>query len=92
MLTSQKQWTRNHTAAPERIIAVLSGIGLDMPRLQRDMAAPDTVRILEVDLADAKALKVVQTPTFFVNGHSLQDFGMDQLRAAVRNEARRQYP
>jgi protein-disulfide isomerase len=92
LLSTQKQWTRNHSAVPERIIAVLDGTGLDMPRLQRDMASPDTVRILELDLADAKALKVVQTPTFFVNGRSLEDFGMEQLRAAVRDEVRRQYP
>ena len=43
-------------------------------------------------MADAKALKVLQTPTFFVNGRPLKDYGFDQLRALVRDEVKRQYP
>jgi protein-disulfide isomerase len=42
-------------------------------------------------MADAKALKVVQTPTFFVNGKPLREHGFEQLRALVREEVRAQY-
>ena len=35
---------------------------------------------------DAKALKVRATPTFFVNGKKLEQFGPDPLRALIRSE------
>jgi protein-disulfide isomerase len=91
LFTKQNQWTRNHSADPGGILKALEGIGLDLPRLRQDMASPDITRILETDMADAKALKVMQTPTFYVNGKWLQDFGIDQLRRLVSDEVRLQY-
>lgn len=92
MFAKQNEWTRNHAAVPQLVVKALEGVPLDLARLQRDMASPEIVKILNQDLADAKALKVVQTPTFYVNGRPLQDYGFDQLRVLVREEVRRQYP
>lgn len=92
MFAKQNEWTRNHAAVPQLVVKALDGIVPDVARLQRDMSSPEIEKILTQDLADAKALKVVQTPTFYVNGKPLQEYGFDQLRALVREEVRRQYP
>ena len=91
VFAKQDQWTRQHVAVPELVIKSLDGIGLDMARLQKDMQNPDIERVVKQDMADAKALKVVQTPTFYVNGKPLREHGFEQLRALVREEVRAQY-
>lgn len=91
LFAKQSDWTQGHTAVPRLVMKALEGSGLDLARLERDMASQDIERILKQDLADAKALKVVQTPTFFVNGKPLEDHGFEQLRAAVRAEVKAQY-
>ena len=50
------------------------------------MDAPDIAQRIAQDIADAKALKVVQTPEYFVNGRPLPEFGQEQLRNLVREE------
>jgi protein-disulfide isomerase len=87
----QNEWTQGHAAVPRLVIKSLEGIGLDLERLQRDMSSPEIEKILKQDMADAKALKVLQTPTFYVNGKLLKDYEFDQLRALVRAEVRAQY-
>src|SRR3989304_4047684 len=49
------------------------------------------VKIIEQDLADAKALNVRKTPEFFVNGKPLPSFGYDQLKALVEAEIKANY-
>lgn len=92
IFANQREWTRGHVAVPELVLKVLEGANLDMARLRKDMTSPDIDRIMKQDMDDAKALKVMQTPTFFVNGRSLDDYGFDQLRALVRSEVQAQYP
>ena len=43
-------------------------LGLDVPRFSRDMDAPAAEARIQADKADADALKIEGTPTFFVNG------------------------
>ena len=49
------------------------------------------MRIAEQDMADAKAVKVMRTPTFYINGKPLTDHGFEQLRAQVKQELAAQY-
>jgi protein-disulfide isomerase len=92
LFAKQGDWTRHHTVMSKQVLEVLSGIGgLDMERLRRDMGNPEFARIVEQDMADAKAVKVMQTPTFYVNGKPLSEYGLDQLRAQVRQEVATQY-
>lgn len=92
LFARQDVWTRHHTVMPKQVLEVLSGIGgLDMERLRKDMSNPEFQRIVEQDIADAKAVKVLQTPTFYINGKPLSEFGFDQLRAQVRQEVAAQY-
>ena len=92
LFTRQDEWTRHHAVMPKQVLDVLSGInGLDMERLKRDMSKPEFARIAEQDMADAKAVKVMQTPTFYINGKLLSEHGFEQLRMQVKQEIAAQY-
>jgi protein-disulfide isomerase len=56
------------------------------------MNSPAIAARMERDFADARALGVTQTPEYFVNGRPLPSFGLDELRALVKDELRAAYP
>ena len=66
--------------------------GIDIDRLKKDIEKPEYAKIVEQDMADAKALKLTQTPTFYVNGKPLAEYTFDALRALVKQEIATQYP
>lgn len=86
LLSTQRQWTQNHTVVPHRIVPAIASVGLDIDRIR---AAQNTVdvelRILR-DREAAVSLMIRRTPSFFVNGTELTDFGPEQLAALVRDE------
>lgn len=86
LLTSQRQWTQNHTVVPERILPAIASVGLDMVRLESDMESFDVKVRMEQDRADAVFLKISATPEYFVNGRPLPSFGQQQLLELVREE------
>jgi len=83
LLATQSSWAPNHSPNPDLIWAQLAGLGLDLDRVRQDMNAPDIARNVAQDIADGKALKVTQTPEFFVNGKPMPSFGYEQLTALV---------
>ncbi|NMG76776.1 DsbA family protein [Aromatoleum diolicum] len=83
LLASQSAWAPQHTAQVNLVWPHLEGLGLDLERLRADMNAPEIVRIIEQDLADAQALNVTKTPEFFVNGQPLPRFGFEYLQQLV---------
>ena len=92
LFAKQAEWTRGHGAMPTQVLAVLATVpGLDVERLKRDMENPAHAKVIEQDMADVKALKLQQTPTFFVNGKPLAKYGFEELRAQVRAEVAAQY-
>jgi protein-disulfide isomerase len=92
LFAKQDEWTRHHAVMPKQVLDTLSGIsGLDMERLRRDMSNPEFARIGEQDMADAKAVKIMQTPTFYINGKPLMEHGFEQLRAQIKQEIAAQY-
>jgi len=93
LFAKQDEWTRHHAVMPKQVLDVLSGIGgLDMERLRREMSNPEFARIAEQDMADAKAVKVMQTPTFYINGKALSEYTLEKLRSQVQLEIAAQYP
>ena len=65
LFEKQDEWTRHHTVMPKQVLEALSGVkGLDVDRVRQEMSDPAFARIAEQDMADAKAVKVLQTPTF----------------------------
>ena len=91
LLASQSYWAPNHTVQPDQIWAPLAGLGLNIEQLKVDMNAPDVAQRIEQEIKDAKALKVVQTPEYFVNGRPLPSFGLEQLQTLVRDEVQAAY-
>ena len=47
---------------------------------------PDVIATLNRDRDDVETIGISQTPTFFVNGKPLLDFGAEQLVALVASE------
>ena len=56
------------------------------------MTSPEIAKLMQQDMADAKALKVAQTPDFYVNGKHLNPFGVKEFRALVASEVKAAYP
>ncbi|MBI5792769.1 MAG: thioredoxin domain-containing protein [Rhodocyclales bacterium] len=86
LLKTQSDWAANHEAHLDRIWPHLKKAGLDVARLQADMADPAIAGVINLDLADAQAFRVSKTPEFFVNGKPLPSFGQDPLKALVASE------
>lgn len=83
LLAAQDDWVMNHAVQPEQVWRHVEGLGLDLAQLRSDMDAPEIARLIAQDLEDANALKVTQTPEFFVNGKPLPSFGYEPLRKLV---------
>jgi len=89
LLASQAAWAPHHTVQPELVLQAIAPVGLDMPRLEADMALPEITQRLARDRADAMTLKVTATPEYFVNGRPLPSFGASELQALVSEELRK---
>lgn len=85
LLEAQPRWAPHGNAA-DSAWSVLDGTGLNTTRAKKDALLPEVSRVLDQDTADVKAAGVKGTPTFFVNGKPLQEFGPDQLFELVRSE------
>ena len=91
LLSSQSYWAPNHTVQPEYVWTPLEGLGLNVEQMKADMNSPEIARRIEQELADARTLKVTQTPEYFVNGRPLPSFGLEQLQTLVRDEVQAAY-
>ena len=91
LLEVKPEWAVNHTARLDLALKAVSGLGLDMQRLEQDMRAPELTRLIEQDMRDAVALKVRGTPEFFVNGKLLDARSFDDLKAQLERALREAY-
>lgn len=85
-LADQPRWAAHHNPQPDLIWELIGKLGLDVAKARSDAASPAIAHALRQDIADMQALKVNQTPGFFVNGTPLRDFGEAQLKALVDQE------
>ncbi len=92
LLIAQQNWAPNHSPQPDLVWVQLAGLGLDLDRARQDMNSPEIAQVVQQDIADAKALKVTQTPEFFVNGKPMPSFGYEQLTALVNDAVAKAYP
>lgn len=86
LLASQAAWAPHHTVQPDLVLQAIAPVGLDLARLQSDMALPEITQRIAQDRADAVTLKVTATPEYFVNGRPLPSFGAAELQALVSEE------
>ncbi len=83
LLASQAQWAPHHTVQPDLVLQAISGVGLNLEQLMKDMDSPEITQRIEQDRNDAVALKVTATPEYFVNGRPMPSFGLQQLQTLV---------
>jgi protein-disulfide isomerase len=86
LLEFQPEWADHDKPDMEKAWARAKDAGLDIERGKRDAARPDFQTTLEKDAEDVKALEVTRTPTFFVNGQPLTEFGPRPLYEMVKRE------
>ena len=82
----QPEWGSHHNPQPDLVWKYLPQANVDLEKLKTDMNNPEIQRIIEQDTKDGQRLGVRLTPSFYINGKALQDFGADFLRQAI-NEA-----
>lgn len=86
VLQDQPRWASHGAPEPGLVLQIAATAGLDAEAARTQMLAPDVVAILNQDRADVETVGVRQTPTFFVNGKSLDPFGEAELRRLVAAE------
>lgn len=55
----------------DNLLAHARKLGLDVARFEADLASPDTLRVMQADMAEAQTIGVTGTPGFFINGKFL---------------------
>ena len=91
MLKSQPQWAAHDHPRPELLWQLIGGTGVDVAKAKVDANDPAIQQRLDQDMADVATLKIAKTPSFFVNGKPLIDFGSDQLKTMVETAVRNAY-
>lgn len=87
LLAGQPDWAVHGAPDLEKAWSIAASAGLDARRARSDAYSSTVDQVIEQDLTDVKANKVRQTPTFFVNGKALPDFGAQQLFDLISQEA-----
>jgi len=86
VLLSQPEWADHGAPQVDKIWPYLKAVGLDVDKAKADMKSPALDSLLKQDMADVATFNVQKTPTFYVNGKPLMNFGEDALRALVKQE------
>jgi protein-disulfide isomerase len=89
ILQYQPEWADHASPDLEKAWTRAKDAGLDVEQGKRDAALPEVEQLLQKDMADVKTMEVRQTPTFYVNGQPLTDFGPQQLYEMVKREVDR---
>lgn len=81
----QATWGSHHNPRPELIWEYLPEVKVNVNKLRVDMRDPEIARRIEQDVKDGKTLGVKATPSFFINGKTLERFGKKPLEAAIKH-------
>jgi len=73
----------------DEIKKVAEKLGLDMKKFEADMNSPETEKILQDDLATARATDVSGTPSFFINGKRVTNRSFEGMKAMVEEELKK---
>jgi protein-disulfide isomerase len=82
----QPEWGNHHNPNPELIWTYLPMVGIDIAKIKEDMKNPEFDKIIAQDKADGELLKVRATPSFFINGKPLTEFGYQPLLNMIKTE------
>jgi len=90
LLDGRSSWASHRAGnSPDLAWNFAAVAGLDVERARRERLMPHITATLNFDAEDVRTFKVRGTPTFFVNGRPLIEFGSEQLWALVRDEVAR---
>ncbi|WP_043309908.1 thioredoxin domain-containing protein [Pseudomonas sp. ML96] len=84
VLEAQPGWHDDPKVLEAWVVAERAGLNVEKARA--DMHTPAVDAVLQLDMQDVKAVGVQGTPTFFVNGRPLDEFGPEPLRLLVESE------
>ncbi len=83
LLESQPQW---HDGDMRSAWTAAAAAGLNVEQATAALNSPDVTATIRQDVADGEAVGIRGTPTFYVNGRQLTDFGPQQLEDLIRSE------
>jgi len=90
LFEKQEEWSSHSAPNPARIWDIAKEAGVNVAKARTDARAASVDKVLELEAGDLAALKVERTPTFFVNGKPLLNFGDKQLADLVASEVKAQ--
>jgi protein-disulfide isomerase len=83
LFEGQPTWGDHDDPRPDRIATILGALGVPADRLQPDAVIAKHRWKVDQDKADAVALGIRGTPTFFVNGVQVAQLGYAPLKQAI---------
>jgi protein-disulfide isomerase len=86
VLDAQPEWATHDGPNLDAAWAAAERAGLDLEQARVDRLRPEITAVLNQDAADVAAIGVRKTPTFFVSGKPLSEFGAQQLYDQVAAE------
>jgi protein-disulfide isomerase len=86
VLDAQPWWASHGNPNLQAAWAAAGRAGLELDQARTHRLRPEITATLNQDAADVVALEVRKTPTFFVNGNPLTEFGAQQLYDLVSAE------
>jgi protein-disulfide isomerase len=86
LFARQEEWASHHSPSIDAAWKIAAAAGLDVKAARKAAASPEIANRLREEGEDITALKVERTPTFYVNGKLLEDFGAEQLMNLVKSE------
>jgi protein-disulfide isomerase len=89
LLANQPEWAVHGAPDLDKAWGFAAAAGLDVQLGKAMASSPDFRSLLEQEVADVKVNNVRQTPTFFVNGRPLTEFGPQRLADLVLSEVER---
>jgi protein-disulfide isomerase len=90
LFEKQEEWSSHSAPDPARIWDIAKQAGVNVAKARTDARAASVDNLLRLEAEDLTALKVERTPTFFVNGKPLLNFGDKQLADLVASEVKAQ--
>ncbi|MEH6454187.1 MAG: thioredoxin domain-containing protein [Psychromonas sp.] len=87
----QSNWAINHVADVNLVYPYLQNIGIDIDKLKIDMKSQTVIDNMQKDAEDAKILRVLKTPTFYVNGQVLEQFGAQPFKDLIAEQVKIAY-
>ena len=89
LFANQPIWADHHNPKPEKIWDLLLQIDVDIEKVKNTMNNQDIAARIQQDINAVDELGVRKTPSFFVNGRPLLEFGLDQLLALIDDELKK---